>query len=176
MREELKNVLRFWRARGVEGFRFDVVNLISKGAFEDDADGDGRKYYTDGPHVHEYLKELVHDAGIDGMVTVGEMSSTSIANCIRYSNPAEHELAMTFSFHHLKVDYKDGDKWAFMPPDFGRLKQLFADWQERRRVAAGMRCSGATTTSRASFHALVIRASIGRRRRRCLRRPFISCL
>ncbi len=137
VREELKNVLRFWKARGVEGFRFDVVNLISKGAFEDDAAGDGRKYYTDGPHVHEYLKELVHDAGIDGMVTVGEMSSTSIANCIRYSNPAEHELAMTFSFHHLKVDYKDGDKWSLMPPDFGKLKQLFADWQEQMTVGGG---------------------------------------
>ena len=137
VREELKNVLRFWKARGVEGFRFDVVNLISKGAFEDDAAGDGRKYYTDGPHVHEYLKELVHDAGIDGMVTVGEMSSTSIANCIRYSNPAEHELAMTFSFHHLKVDYKDGDKWSLMAPDVGRLKQLFADWQEQMTAGGG---------------------------------------
>lgn len=137
VREELKNVLRFWKARGVEGFRFDVVNLISKGAFEDDAAGDGRKYYTDGPHVHEYLKELVHDAGIDGMVTVGEMSSTSIANCIRYSKPAEHELAMTFSFHHLKVDYKNGDKWSLMPPDFGKLKQLFADWQEQMTAGGG---------------------------------------
>lgn len=137
VREELKNVLRFWKARGVEGFRFDVVNLISKGAFEDDAAGDGRKYYTDGPHVHEYLKELVHDAGIDGMVTVGEMSSTSIANCIRYSKPAEHELAMTFSFHHLKVDYKNGDKWSLMAPDFGRLKQLFADWQEQMTAGGG---------------------------------------
>lgn len=137
VREELKNVLRFWKARGVEGFRFDVVNLISKGAFEDDATGDGRKYYTDGPHVHEYLQELVHDAGIDGMVTVGEMSSTSIANCIRYSNPAEHELAMTFSFHHLKVDYKDGDKWSLMMPDFAKLKQLFADWQEQMTAGGG---------------------------------------
>ena len=87
--------------------------------------------------MHEYLKELVHDAGIDGMVTVGEMSSTSIANCIRYSNPAEHELAMTFSFHHLKVDYKNGDKWSLMAPDFGRLKQLFADWQEQMTAGGG---------------------------------------
>ena len=137
VREELKNVLRFWKARGVEGFRFDVVNLISKGAFEDDLAGDGRKYYTDGPHVHAYLKELVHDAGIDGMVTVGEMSSTSIESCIRYSNPEEHELAMTFSFHHLKVDYKDGDKWSLMAPDFQKLKQLFADWQEQMTAGGG---------------------------------------
>ena len=65
MREELKDVLRFWKAKGVKGFRFDVVNLISKPAvFQNDDRGDGRRFYTDGPHVHEYLKELVADAGI----------------------------------------------------------------------------------------------------------------
>lgn len=130
VREELKDILRFWKAKGVKGFRFDVVNLISKGEFVDDNEGDGRRFYTDGPHVHEYLKELVHDSGIEGMVTVGEMSSTTIANCIRYTNPAEHELSMTFSFHHLKVDYKDGDKWSLMEPDIHALKEIFASWQE----------------------------------------------
>lgn len=130
VREELKDILRFWKAKGVKGFRFDVVNLISKGEFVDDKGGDGRRFYTDGPHVHEYLKELVHDSGIEGMVTVGEMSSTTIANCIRYTNPHEHELSMTFSFHHLKVDYKDGDKWSLMAPDIHALKEIFASWQE----------------------------------------------
>lgn len=130
VREELKDILRFWKAKGVKGFRFDVVNLISKGEFVDDKGGDGRRFYTDGPHVHEYLKELVHDSGTEGMVTVGEMSSTTIANCIRYTNPAEHELSMTFSFHHLKVDYKDGDKWSLMAPDIHALKEIFASWQE----------------------------------------------
>ena len=53
VREELKNVIRFWKAKGVEGFRFDVVNLISKPeVFEDDHEGDGRRFYTDGRHVH----------------------------------------------------------------------------------------------------------------------------
>ncbi len=130
VREELKDILRFWKAKGVKGFRFDVVNLISKGEFVDDKEGDGRRFYTDGPHVHEYLKELVHDSDIEGMVTVGEMSSTTIANCIRYTNPAEHELSMTFSFHHLKVDYKDGDKWSLMALDIHALKEIFASWQE----------------------------------------------
>ena len=130
VREELKNVLRFWKNKGVKGFRFDVVNLISKPAeFIDDDKGDGRRFYTDGRHVHEFLKELVKDAGIDGMITVGEMSSTTIDNCIKYSNPAEHELSMVFNFHHLKVDYKGGDKWALMPADISALKKLFEDWQ-----------------------------------------------
>lgn len=130
VREELKKVLRFWKEKGIKGFRFDVVNLISKPErFEDDDQGDGRRFYTDGRHVHEFLKELVHDAGIEEMVTVGEMSSTTLENCIRYSNPAEKELSMCFSFHHLKVDYKNGNKWELMEPDYHALKELFEHWQ-----------------------------------------------
>ena len=131
VREELKNVIRFWKEKGVRGFRFDVVNLISKPeVFGNDDKGDGRRFYTDGPHVHEYLKELVRDTEIGGMITVGEMSSTSIENCIRYTNPQEKELAMCFHFHHLKVDYKDGDKWEIQPADYRKLKELFVSWQE----------------------------------------------
>ena len=66
------------------------MNLISKPAvFENDYEGDGRRFYTDGPHVHEYLKDLAKEGGLDGYITVGEMSSTSLANCIRYTNPKE---------------------------------------------------------------------------------------
>lgn len=130
VREELKNVIRFWKEKGVKGFRFDVVNLISKPeAFEDDTRGDGRRFYSDGPHVHQFLKELVADTDIAHMVTVGEMSSTSLEHCIRYSNPDEKELSMCFNFHHLKVDYKDGNKWELMEPDYRKLKELLETWQ-----------------------------------------------
>lgn len=130
VRDELKEVIRFWKKKGVKGFRFDVVNLISKPEiFKNDEIGDGRRFYTDGPHVHEYLKELIADTGIEDMITVGEMSSTSLDNCIRYSNPLERELSMTFNFHHLKVDYKNGDKWEIQEPDYKALKKLFKDWQ-----------------------------------------------
>ena len=138
VREELKQVIRFWKDKGVSGFRFDVVNLISKPAlFEDDYEGDGRRFYTDGRHVHEFLRELVADTGIADMVTVGEMSSTSLDNCIRYTRPEDEELSMCFSFHHLKVDYKDGDKWALMKPDLGKLRDLFRTWQEEMEKAGG---------------------------------------
>ena len=138
VREELKNVIRFWKNKGVKGFRFDVVNLISKPeAFENDYAGDGRRFYTDGPHVHEYLQELTRDTGIASMVTVGEMSSTSLENCIRYSRPEDKELTMCFNFHHLKVDYKDGDKWKLKEPDLGELKRLFTEWQEGMEKADG---------------------------------------
>lgn len=130
VREELKEVIRFWKAKGVKGFRFDVVNLISKPEiWEDDFEGDGRKFYTDGPYVHEYLKELVRDTGIEDYVTVGEMSSTTLEHCIRYSGAEEKELSMCFNFHHLKVDYKDGNKWELMKPDYMELKVIFEKWQ-----------------------------------------------
>ena len=131
VREELKNVIRFWKAKGVAGFRFDVVNLISKpDVLEDDFQGDGRRFYTDGPRIHQHLQELVGDTGIADYMTVGEMSSTSLDNCLRYANPDEKELKMVFSFHHLKVDYKNGQKWALMEPDFNELRSLFVKWQE----------------------------------------------
>lgn len=138
VREKLKKVIRFWKEKGVKGFRFDVVNLISKPeVFENDEKGDGRRFYTDGPHVHEYLKELVRDTGIEDMVTVGEMSSTSLQDCIRYSAPKEKELSMCFSFHHLKIDYKDGNKWELMEPDKRALKNLFETWQVQMQEGNG---------------------------------------
>ena len=138
VRAELADILRFWKGKGVKGFRFDVVNLISKPeVFEDDHQGDGRRFYTDGRKVHRYLRELAAAGGIEGMITVGEMSSTTLEHCIGYTNPANHELTMTFNFHHLKVDYKNGDKWALMPPDRMALKDLFARWQEGMEAGGG---------------------------------------
>ena len=138
VREELKEILRFWKEKGIRAFRFDVINLISKPEkMEDDFEGDGRRFYSDGPHIHEYLKEMVRDTGIEDFVTVGEMSSTSVEHCIRYSSPKEKELSMCFSFHHLKVDYKNGDKWALMEPDYRALKSLFEEWQMKMQTGNG---------------------------------------
>jgi len=130
VREELKAVIRFWKDKGVRGFRFDVINLVSKPEIlQNDPAGDGRRFYSDGPRIHDYLKELVRDTGIGEMVTVGEMSSTTLDNCIRYSSPGEQELSMCFNFHHLKTDYQNGDKWSLMEPDRMALKKLFQKWQ-----------------------------------------------
>ncbi|MEK4458788.1 alpha,alpha-phosphotrehalase [Paenibacillus jamilae] len=143
VRQEVVNLLEFWAEKGVSGFRLDVINLISKDQqFSDDdrstAPGDGRKYYTDGPHVHEYIHEL-HEKVFakQNSVTVGEMSSTSLDHCIRYSNPERKELSMTFNFHHLKVDYPNGQKWELMPYDFEMLKKLFSDWQTGMQQGGG---------------------------------------
>ena len=137
--EEVRNrvyeMMNFWVDKGVDGFRLDVINLISKDQrFPNDdgsvPPGDGRKFYTDGPRVHEYLHEM-NQRVFKGKetITVGEMSSTTIDNCVRYSNPANEELDMVFSFHHLKVDYPNGDKWTKAPFDFIQLKKILSDWQ-----------------------------------------------
>lgn len=132
VREEIYKVVKFWLDKGVNGFRFDVVNLISKPEkFEDDYIGDGRRFYTDGPKIHEYLKELnLNSFGQkENIITVGEMSSTSMENCFKYSGKDENELSMVFNFHHLKVDYKNKDKWALQSFDFQELKDIFNSWQ-----------------------------------------------
>ncbi len=89
------------------------------------------------PHVHEYLQELVREAGIDGMMTVGEMSSTTLDACLGYTRPEDHELSMAFSFHHLKVDYKNGNKWELMPADLGELRRILSTWQEGMQAGGG---------------------------------------
>ncbi|MDO4520157.1 MAG: alpha,alpha-phosphotrehalase [Erysipelotrichaceae bacterium] len=132
VRQECADIVNYWIGKGVHGFRFDVINLISKASFEDDPNNyDGRQFYTDGPKEHEYLQELNRNSfGNDPVhLTVGEMSSTTIANCVRYANLDGRELDMVFSFHHLKVDYKNQMKWELQPMDFMRLKELFTDWQ-----------------------------------------------
>ncbi|ACK63830.1 alpha,alpha-phosphotrehalase [Bacillus cereus] len=143
LREEVYDMMRFWLDKGVTGFRLDVINLISKDqCFLNDegstATSDGRKYYTDGPRVHEYLQEMSRNvfAGKD-VITVGEMSSTTIDNCIKYSNPERNELSMTFSFHHLKVDYPNGDKWTKAEFDFIKLKEIMSSWQIEMQKGGG---------------------------------------
>lgn len=132
VREEIYKVVKFWLDKGVNGFRFDVVNLISKPEkFENDYQGDGRIFYTDGPKIHEYLKGLNQNTfgQKEDIITVGEMSSTSMENCFKYSGKDENELSMVFNFHHLKVDYKNKDKWALQPFDFQELKDILNSWQ-----------------------------------------------
>lgn len=132
LRAELFEICRFWAEKGVDGLRLDVVNLISKPEiFEDDMEGDGRRFYTDGAKVHDYLHELNQKALTPySLMTVGEMSSTQLEHCQRYANLDGSELSMTFNFHHLKVDYPNGEKWALAKPDFIELKRIFNHWQQ----------------------------------------------
>lgn len=137
--EEVRNsvyeMMRFWLDKGVDGFRLDVINLISKDQrfLNDDGSvppGDGRKFYTDGPRVHEFMHEMNTEVFSKyDIMTVGEMSSTTIDHCILYTRPDRKELSMTFNFHHLKVDYPNGEKWTKADFDFLQLKEILSKWQ-----------------------------------------------
>ncbi|GGI43182.1 alpha,alpha-phosphotrehalase [Mammaliicoccus stepanovicii] len=129
LKKEIYAMINYWIDFGVDGFRFDVINLISKGEFQN-SEAIGKEFYTDGPKVHEYLQELnKHTFGDKDIMTVGEMSSTTIDNSIKYTNPKRKELNSVFNFHHLKVDYKNGEKWSDMKLDFLELKRILMDWQ-----------------------------------------------
>lgn len=129
VRQALYEMVNYWIQFGVDGFRFDVINLISKDEFKN-SEAVGKEFYTDGPRVHQYLHELNrHTFGNRNMMTVGEMSSTTIDNCIKYTRPERQELNSVFNFHHLKVDYKDGEKWTNEKYDFLKLKKILMEWQ-----------------------------------------------
>ncbi|MEH8264423.1 alpha,alpha-phosphotrehalase [Aeromonas veronii] len=131
VRAEVKKIIHFWANKGVDGFRLDVINLISKDqTFPNDEIGDGRRFYTDGPRIHEFLQDVSRDVFAPvGAMTVGEMSSTSLEHCQRYGALDGSELSMVFNFHHLKVDYPNGNKWTKAPFDFLELKRIFNHWQ-----------------------------------------------
>ncbi|WHY88753.1 alpha,alpha-phosphotrehalase [Neobacillus novalis] len=138
VREALYEMMHFWLKKGVDGFRLDVINLISKNQQFPQDNSDGRKFYTDGPRIHEFLHEMNEQVFSKyDIMTVGEMSSTSIDNCIRYTNPDQEELNMTFSFHHLKVDYPNGDKWTKADFDFQSLKDILSNWQVEMNKGGG---------------------------------------
>lgn len=133
--QALVDVVNFWLDKGIQGLRFDVINLVSKpdpDSFEDDHEGDGRRFYTDGPRIHEHLHRLNQETfgKYPNITTVGELSSTDVLNGVAYAAPKNQELSTIFNFHHLKVDYKDGKKWELMPFDFLQFKTLMKTWQD----------------------------------------------
>ncbi|MBA2175091.1 alpha,alpha-phosphotrehalase [Halobacillus locisalis] len=143
MRSDIYDMMHFWAEKGIDGFRLDVINLVSKNQdFPNDdgsvAPGDGRKFYTDGPRVHEFMNEMHEEVfGPHDLMTVGEMSSTTIDHCIKYTAPERNELSMTFNFHHLKVDYPNGQKWTVADFDFLELKNILSTWQKEMNKGNG---------------------------------------
>jgi trehalose-6-phosphate hydrolase len=138
VREALYEMMHYWLEKGVDGFRLDVINLVSKNQQFPEDDSDGRKFYTDGPRIHEFLHEMNEEVFSKyDLITVGEMSSTSINHCINYTKPDREELNMVFSFHHLKVDYPNGEKWTKADFDFHELKNIMTNWQVEMNKGGG---------------------------------------
>lgn len=136
VRQALYEVVHFWLEKGVRGFRFDVLNVIGKATTLEDSPAPNsaqeKALYTDTPIVYQWIQELNQSSfgQYTDIVTVGEMSSTTVQSGIRYTNPNEHALSMIFSFHHLKVDYESGEKWSNPPFDFLELKRIIDHWQQ----------------------------------------------
>ncbi|WP_437613423.1 alpha,alpha-phosphotrehalase [Erwinia sp. V71] len=132
LRAELKQIVNFWADRGIDGLRLDVVNLVSKHQdFPDDPAGDGLRLYTDGPRIHEYMREMSRDVFRPReLMTVGEMSSATLEHCQQYGSLEGDELSMVFSFDHVEVDFFQGQKWTLTQLDLVALKAIFTHWQQ----------------------------------------------
>ena len=135
VREELHNVMTFWLDKGVDGFRFDVISLISKRHYEDspyENFGDTiSKLYANGPRIHEFLHECFTKviAKYDVM-TVGEGPGISLANGLDYVDERREELNMIFHFDHMFIDHGEGGKYDPVPYNFLQFKETFLKWDQ----------------------------------------------
>jgi oligo-1,6-glucosidase len=133
VREAIYAMMCWWLDRGVDGFRMDVINLISKDpALPDAPDGNASRYYTCGPRIHEFLQEIHREvfAGRDAeLVTVGEMPGVTLENARLFTDPARAEVDMVFQFEHVQVDQGDS-KWDVRPLRLTDLKRSLGRWQE----------------------------------------------
>ena len=134
VREEVKDILRFWLDMGVDGFRCDVITLISKdqrfkSVFPTIALA-GKQYYVNGPKLHEYLHELNKDvlSHYDCM-TVGETVLSTLDQAKLLIAPEREELSMVFNFDHTDTDNFFGAKWFYRKFSLKRLKKVVDHWQ-----------------------------------------------
>ncbi|MFH5824781.1 alpha-glucosidase [Georgenia sp. AZ-5] len=148
VRQAVYAMMRWWVARGVDGFRMDVINLISKavradGALPDGAPvpgpsrfGDGSSFYTNGPRLEEFLQEMHREvlahgtASGEALLTVGEMPGVTLEQARSITDPAHRELDMVFTFEHMRVDHGLSGKWQLRPLHLPDLKANLAAWQE----------------------------------------------
>lgn len=144
LRHEVYAMLRRWIDRGVDGFRFDVVNLLSKrlplrdgpSLGGDPTLGYGFAEFTDGPRMHDFLQELNrevagHVRGVNEkvLVTVGEMPGVTVEHAAAYTDPSRRELDMVFQFDHMAVDVEHGDRYRPAPLSLVALKAILGSWQ-----------------------------------------------
>lgn len=134
LRREVYDMTKYWMEKGVDGFRLDVINLISKDQrfINDDENAftKGKKFYINGPRIHEYLKEMNMEVFSKyNSTTVGETMSVTTEIAIDYTKPENKELNMIFAMNHLKCDYLNGDKWTYKPIELKELRNILTNWQ-----------------------------------------------
>ncbi|GAA3339265.1 alpha-glucosidase [Amorphoplanes nipponensis] len=137
VRAAVHAMMNWWLDRGVDGFRMDVINYISKDTALPDgpvrpgvAYGDGSASYMNGPRIHEFLHEM-HTrvfAGRGQLLTVGEMPGVTIDEATLFTDPARAEVDMVFQFDHVWVD-RGADPWLLQPLQLTKLKAILGRWQ-----------------------------------------------
>jgi len=137
LRKEIYAIIDFWFAKGVDGFRMDVISLISKRTEYKDVPKDMsfidvmEKVYANGPKIHTYLKEMNQEVlSKYDIVTVGEGPGVNLEHGPRYVSDQEKELNMVFHFDHLTLDFGPDGKYDPVPVDFIRFKAIFSQWDE----------------------------------------------
>jgi oligo-1,6-glucosidase len=142
VRTAVYEMMRWWLDRGVDGFRMDVINMISKDVAPDGSLRDGRPLpgsslgsgyssFLNGPRIHEFLQEMHREvfAGRNGsFLTVGEMPGVTVEQARRYTDPARAEVDMVFQFEHVGLDHGTS-KWDVHPLRMRDLKASFGRWQ-----------------------------------------------
>jgi oligo-1,6-glucosidase len=139
VRQAVYAMLRWWLERGVDGFRMDVINMISKVLPLQDGPvlpsggyGDGTGQFLHGPRLHEFLQELNAEviAGSDKvLLTVAEMPGVTVEQAVEFTDPARAEVDMVFQFEHVGLDQGAGGKWDVRPLRLSALKESLGRWQ-----------------------------------------------
>ncbi|RAN75416.1 glucohydrolase [Bacillus sp. SRB_331] len=137
VRQDVYDMMKFWLEKGIDGFRMDVINFISKEdglpAVETDEEGyvSGHKHFMNGPNIHKYLHEMNEDVLSQyDIMTVGEMPGVTTEEAKLYTGEARKELQMVFQFEHMDLDSGEGGKWDVKPCSLLTLKQNLTKWQK----------------------------------------------
>lgn len=137
VRQDVFDMMNWWLKKGVDGFRMDVISLISKEPGLPDKEPGINGYATfnvsaNGPHVHEYLQEMRQKAlNNANTITVGECSGVTLEEAKKYARSDEKELNMVFQFEHMDVDSDEkAGKWTTRKMDLRNLKKILTRWQK----------------------------------------------
>lgn len=136
LRKEVYDMMNWWIDKGVDGFRMDVINLISKAGYQDARNMEGKKYasgaeyFFNGPKIHEYLQEMNKEVLSRGVVTVGETPGVDVEQAKLYTGSDRNELNMVFQFEHMDLDSGPGGKWDLRPLKLKDLRDNFTKWQK----------------------------------------------
>lgn len=137
LRQEVYEMMRWWLDKGIDGFRMDVINFISKDQrFPDGtpspgkAYASGHRYFMNGPRVHEFLQEMHEQVLVDyDVMTVGEMPGVTTEEAKLYTAEERKELNMVFHFEHMDIDSGPSGKWDVQPWSLVELKNILSKWQ-----------------------------------------------